>query len=99
MAEGKNQFELAEEREDWMVFGSYPEVLNARTNNEKTKILNENVSSYLLKEGDIIGVREKSKSLEVIETSLSSGRYNKYAWLEWDQDQKAGKFVNVPERS
>ncbi len=58
-----------------------------------------NVSSFLLKPGNIIGVREKSKSLEVINTSLSSGRYNKYAWLEWDLDAMAGKFVNVPERT
>lgn len=50
LAEGKNRFELAEEKENWMVFGSYPEVLNAKTINEKAQILNENVSSYLLKE-------------------------------------------------
>ena len=58
-----------------------------------------NIPSYLLKAGDIVGVREKSKSLEVIDSSLSSGRHNKYAWLEWDQDAKTGKYVNAPERS
>jgi len=58
-----------------------------------------NIPSYTLRPGDIIGVREKSKSLEVVNDSLGSGRHNKYAWLEWDQDAMAGKFVNVPERS
>jgi small subunit ribosomal protein S4 len=57
-----------------------------------------NVPSYLLKAGQVIGVREKSKSLEVIEESLIR-RTNKYPWLEWDRDTKAGKFVSVPERS
>jgi small subunit ribosomal protein S4 len=58
-----------------------------------------NIPSYTVKPNDIIGVREKSKSLEAINNSLASARYNKYSWLEWDTDQMAGKFLNVPERS
>mgnify|MGYP000601294519 CR=1 FL=1 len=58
-----------------------------------------NVPSYTVKANDIIGVKEKSKSLEAITNSLSSARFNKYSWLEWDNDQMVGKFLNVPERS
>lgn len=56
-----------------------------------------NVPSYAVKPGDIIGVREKSKSLEAITNSLE-GRGSRAAWLEWDATQMAGKFVSVPER-
>jgi small subunit ribosomal protein S4 len=58
-----------------------------------------NVPSVQLKPGDIIGVREKSKSLESIIDSLSTRRYSKLPWLEWDDTQMAGKFMNVPERT
>ena len=57
-----------------------------------------NIPSYILKPGDIVGVREKSKSLEVITDSLSKGSHTKYSWLEWDNDSLTGKFVNLPER-
>lgn len=57
-----------------------------------------NIPSYNVKPGQIIGVREKSKSLEAINDSLSVGRHAKYSWIEWDQDQMAGKFLNIPER-
>ncbi|KOH43127.1 30S ribosomal protein S4 [Sunxiuqinia dokdonensis] len=57
-----------------------------------------NIPSYHLRPGDIVGVREKSKSLEVIADALNSHRYNKYAWLEWDGAQMSGKFLNRPER-
>ena len=56
-----------------------------------------NIPSYTLKPGDIVGVREKSKSLEVILDSLAS-RSSKYSWLEWDEELKQGKFMNMPER-
>ena len=57
-----------------------------------------NVPSYNVKPGDIIGVRERSKSLEVITESLASSNVSKYSWLEWDSDQMAGKLLNTPER-
>ena len=57
-----------------------------------------NIPSYLLRPGDEVGVREKSKSLEVITEALGSRRYGKYAWLEWDDAMLTGKFLNVPER-
>ena len=57
-----------------------------------------NIPSYTLKPGDVVGVREKSKSLEVITESLSTQRYGSSAWLEWDEGQMTGKFLNRPER-
>lgn len=56
-----------------------------------------NIASYSVKEGDVVGVREKSKSLEAITDSLA-GRTNQYSWLEWDEDKLVGKFVNYPQR-
>jgi small subunit ribosomal protein S4 len=58
-----------------------------------------NVPSYAVRPGDILSVREKSKSLECISDSLASSRSNQYSWLEWDKDLMTGKFMNVPERS
>ena len=58
-----------------------------------------NVPSYQLRPGDIIGVREKSKSLETIVDSLTTRKYSKLPWLEWDDAQMAGKFMSVPERT
>jgi small subunit ribosomal protein S4 len=57
-----------------------------------------NIPSYTLRPGDIIGVREKSKSLEVITESISGSHRSSSPWLEWDSAQMAGKFLNRPER-
>jgi small subunit ribosomal protein S4 len=57
-----------------------------------------NIPSYILRPGDIIGVREKSKSLEAISDSLSGTHRSASSWLEWDSSQMAGKFLNRPER-
>ena len=57
-----------------------------------------NIPSYSLKEGDVISVRERSKSLEVITDALAS-RMNNYPWLEWDGATMSGKFVSFPQRS
>ena len=56
-----------------------------------------NIPSYTLKEGDVVGVREKSKSLQAIENALASNS-NVYEWLTWNSDKKEGNFVKVPER-
>lgn len=58
-----------------------------------------NVPSYTLRPGDLVGVREKSKTLIAITESLSGQRARNYSWLEWDNASKVGKFLNVPERS
>ena len=57
-----------------------------------------NIPSYSLREGDVVSVRERSKSLEVIADSLAS-RANNYPWLEWDGSNMSGKFVSFPQRS
>lgn len=79
----------------------------ARTRNQARQLVSHkhitvngkvvNIPSYLLRAGDVVGVRERSKSLEVIEDSLSS-RTN-YSWLDWDADKMEGKFMNYPERA
>ena len=56
-----------------------------------------NVPSYRLKEGDVVAVREKSKSLQAIEDALASNN-NVFEWLTWNNDTKTGTFVKVPER-
>jgi small subunit ribosomal protein S4 len=56
-----------------------------------------NIPSFRLKEGDIVAVREKSKSLQTIENALASSS-NVYEWLTWNADKKEGTFVKVPER-
>jgi small subunit ribosomal protein S4 len=58
-----------------------------------------NIPSYSIKPGQTIGVREKSKSLEVIDNSLSGFNHSKYPWLEWDNASKSGKFLHIPERA
>ena len=57
-----------------------------------------NIPSYSLKVGDVVGVREKSKSLEVITESLAGRQVNRYAWLEWNAQTMTGKFLQRPER-
>ena len=56
-----------------------------------------NIPSYSLKPGDVIGVREKSKSLDAIQRSLAA-KSNVYEWLAWNQETLEGRFVTVPER-
>ena len=56
-----------------------------------------NIPSYLVKIGDVVGVREKSKSLEVITNSVE-GNTSRFPWLEWDAEKMCGKFLNYPSR-
>jgi len=56
-----------------------------------------NIPSYSLKPGDIVGVREKSKSLQVINDSLDQNK-SSYEWLKWNDEKMEGEFVNRPER-
>ncbi|MEY4835101.1 MAG: ribosomal protein [Bacteroidota bacterium] len=56
-----------------------------------------NVPSYHLKPGDVVAVREKSKSLEAIESSLANNSAV-YEWITWNNDTKQGTFVTVPQR-
>jgi small subunit ribosomal protein S4 len=56
-----------------------------------------NIPSYHLKPGDQVAVREKSKSLETIDRSLSNSN-TVYEWITWNTDTKEGTFVSVPAR-
>ena len=58
-----------------------------------------NIPSYDVKPGQVVAVREKSKSLEVIATSLDGFNHSKYSWLEWNEAEKAGKYLNIPQRA
>ena len=55
------------------------------------------IASYSVKPGQIVAVREKSKSLEVIADSLAGFNHSKYPWMEWDESAKAGKLLHKPE--
>lgn len=57
-----------------------------------------NIASYHVEPGDVVGVRERSKSLEVIADALAGFNHSKYPWLEWDESTKSGKMLHVPTR-
>jgi small subunit ribosomal protein S4 len=57
-----------------------------------------NISSYSLRPGDVVAIREKSKSLEAISDSLRSNTSSKFNWLSWDDKNMSGTFVSFPER-
>ncbi len=59
---------------------------------------NVNIPSYRVMPGDVVTVREKSKSLEVIADSVSGFNHSKYPWIEWDNSIMGGKFLHVPAR-
>ena len=56
-----------------------------------------NIPSYQVKAGDVVGVREKSKSLEAITSSLTSNN-KKYDWLDWNPSDMTGKVLGIPSR-
>ena len=57
-----------------------------------------NIPSYSVNPGQLVAVREKSKSLEVVQDSLAGFNHSKYPWIEWDESVKGGKMINVPQR-
>jgi small subunit ribosomal protein S4 len=57
-----------------------------------------NIPSYTLRAGDVIAVREKSKTLEAITHSVAGRKVNKFSWLEWDAANLTGKLLNYPNR-
>lgn len=100
---GENLLKLIESRLDNVVFrlGLSPtrdgarQLVSHRHITVNGKLVN--IPSYTLRAGDVVAVREKSKSLETINNALAS-RSGKYSWLEWDGSKMAGKFVNPPAR-
>jgi small subunit ribosomal protein S4 len=57
-----------------------------------------NIPSFTLRPGDMVGVRERSKSVESITNSLSIQGAKKYHWLEWDNSEMTGKLIHLPSR-
>lgn len=57
------------------------------------------ISSYSLKPGQIVAVREKSKALEMIQNALGSTQRSRFSWIEWDASAMSGKFMQKPERA
>ena len=102
---GEVLLQLLEQRLDNMVFrlGIAPTRAAARQLvTHRHIVLNGkvvNIPSYTVKAGDVIGVREKSKSLEVVVNSLSGFNHSKYPWLEWNNGNMSGTVLHVPERS
>lgn len=58
-----------------------------------------NIPSYRVQPGEKVGVRERSRSLEVINDSLAGFNHSKYSWIEWDDDTKSGQLLHLPERA
>lgn len=100
---GEVLLQLCESRLDNVVFrmGIAPTRSAARqlvshrhitVNNKKV-----NIPSYQLKAGDVVGVREKSKSLEAIQASLTNSS-SVYEWITWNNETMEGTYVSVPAR-
>jgi small subunit ribosomal protein S4 len=56
-----------------------------------------NIPSFSLKPGDIIAIREKSKSLDLVASALANTE-RKFSWLDVNDNSKEGKFINYPTR-
>ncbi len=101
---GENMLKFCEARLDNTVYrlGIAPTRRSARQLVSHKHILVDgevvNIASYSLRPGQTISVREKSKSLEAVTSSLSLNSAKKYSWLEWDGQEYTGKFVTFPER-
>ena len=100
---GENLLQLCEARLDNMVFrlGISPSRRGARqlVSHKHITVNGElvNIPSYQVKVGDVIGVREKSKSLEAITSALASNDKS-YEWLTWDNGEMTGTIMNIPAR-
>jgi len=101
---GENLLQLLEARLDNVVYrlGVAPTRRSARQFvSHKHITVNGNVvnvPSFTVKEGDLVGVRERSKSLVAISENLSQKTFNKYKWLEWDEKSLSGKLITYPDR-
>lgn len=101
---GTNLLQLCESRLDNVVYrlGIAPTRRAARQLVSHKHIIVDgeimNIPSSMLKPGQMIGVREKSKSIESVTGSLSLNSAQKYSWLEFDGNEMVGKFLTYPER-
>lgn len=57
-----------------------------------------NIASYHLRPGQVVAVREKDKSMQVIAESLNGFNHSKYPWIEWNEPALAGTLIHIPER-
>ncbi|MDX9806895.1 MAG: 30S ribosomal protein S4 [bacterium] len=57
-----------------------------------------NIPSYQVRPGQVVAVREKDKSMQVIAESLNGFNHSKYPWIEWNESALAGTYIHVPER-
>ena len=100
---GENLLQLCESRLDNVIFrlGLAPSRRAARqlVGHKHFKVNGNvtNIASFILKEGDVIEVREKSKSLEIFNESLASRRDN-FDWLEWNGQAMKATYLKAPER-
>ncbi len=101
---GENMLKLCEARLDNTVYrlGIAPTRRAARQLVSHKHIIVDgevvNIPSYSLKPGQLIGVREKSKSLEAVTESLSARNARRFNWVEWDSTELMGRFISFPER-
>ena len=101
---GENLLQLLESRLDNVVYrlGIAPTRRSARQLvSHKHITVNGNlvnIPSFSVKEGDMVAVREKSKSLSSIAESISRQSSNRFKWLEWDDKSLSGKLIMYPDR-
>jgi small subunit ribosomal protein S4 len=101
---GENLLKLLEARLDNTVFrlGIAPTRSGARqlVSHKHITVNGEvvNIPSYSLRAGDVVAVRERSKTMEAITISAAGRKINKYNWLEWDSNNLTGKFLTYPSR-
>ncbi|MCZ2392548.1 MAG: 30S ribosomal protein S4 [Chitinophagales bacterium] len=58
-----------------------------------------NIPSYTLKVGDVVGVRDKSKTIEMIADSVKATNVKKFNWLEFNSEKLEGRYIEIPERA
>ncbi|HNX88683.1 MAG TPA: 30S ribosomal protein S4 [Paludibacteraceae bacterium] len=57
-----------------------------------------NIPSYHVRPGQVVAVREKNKSMEVILDALSGFNHSKYPWIEYSDSSMSGVYLHIPER-
>ena len=58
-----------------------------------------NIPSYSVQPGQTVGIRERSKNIEVIASAVQSQSHNQFPWLSWDPASMSGTFLHIPERA
>ena len=58
-----------------------------------------NIPSYTVRPGQTVGIRERSKNIEVVANAIQSQSHNQFPWLSWDSASLSGTFLHIPERA